>query len=100
MKKFLMHVALLGLLLSAAGYAAAEEMPDPKLRELLRAVASEADSFDDHYAAQVWLTDIPHDLHGGRGSGRATEDSEPCPLRSDTPGHTPGTGSCRHRCRK
>ncbi len=58
MKKFLMHVAILGLLLSATGVAAAQDMPDPKLRELLKAVASEADSFDDHYAAQVWLTDM------------------------------------------
>lgn len=58
MKKLMMHLALLGLLLSTARFAVAQEAPDPKLRELLRAVASEADSFDDHYAAQVWLTDM------------------------------------------
>jgi soluble lytic murein transglycosylase-like protein len=58
MNKFLMRLVLLGLLLSAAGFAVAQEQPDPKLRELLRAVASEADSFDDHFAAQVWLTDM------------------------------------------
>jgi len=53
-----MRLALLGLLLSTAGVAVAQDVPDPKLRELLRAVASEADSFDDHFAAQVWLTDM------------------------------------------
>ena len=58
MKRFLLCLAPLGLLLCAAGVAIAQEQPDPKLRELLRAVASEADSFDDHYAAQVWLTDM------------------------------------------
>jgi len=34
------------------------EAPDPVLRELLRAAANETDSFEDHYAAQVWLTDM------------------------------------------
>lgn len=37
---------------------AAEQAPDPALRELLRAVATEADSFPDHFDAQVWLTDM------------------------------------------
>jgi soluble lytic murein transglycosylase-like protein len=46
------------LLFAAAALAAAQDEPDPALRELLRAVASEADSFEDHYAAQVWLTDM------------------------------------------
>lgn len=32
--------------------------PDPELRELLRAAASEADSFGDRFDAQVWLTDM------------------------------------------
>lgn len=58
MNRFLMHVAMLGLQLAAAGVAVAQDVPDPKLRELLKAVASEADSFDDHFAAQVWLTDM------------------------------------------
>lgn len=58
MNRFRMHLALTSLLLSAAHFAMAQDAPDPKLRELLRAVASEADSFDDHYAAQVWLTDM------------------------------------------
>lgn len=46
------------LLFAAAAVAAAQDEPDPALREVLRAVASEADSFEDHYAAQVWLTDM------------------------------------------
>ncbi len=56
MNRFLLRLVLIGLLLSAAGLAVAQDEPDPELRELLRAVASEAESFDDHFAAQVWLT--------------------------------------------
>ena len=37
---------------------AAEQVPDPELREVLRAAASEADSFDDRFHAEVWLTDM------------------------------------------
>jgi soluble lytic murein transglycosylase-like protein len=36
----------------------AEQVPDPELREVLRAAASEADSFDDRFDAEVWLTDM------------------------------------------
>jgi soluble lytic murein transglycosylase-like protein len=36
----------------------AEQEPDPKLRELLRAAANEADSFPDRFDAQVWLSDM------------------------------------------
>jgi soluble lytic murein transglycosylase-like protein len=38
--------------------AVAEQVPDPELREVLRAAASEADSFDDRFDAEVWLTDM------------------------------------------
>ena len=38
--------------------AAAEMAPDPELREVLRAAASEADSFVDRFDAEVWLTDM------------------------------------------
>lgn len=38
--------------------AAGELAPDPELREVLRAAASEADSFDDRFHAEVWLTDM------------------------------------------
>jgi soluble lytic murein transglycosylase-like protein len=39
-------------------FAAAEQVPDPELREILRAAASEADSFEDRFDAEVWLTDM------------------------------------------
>ena len=47
------------LLLSLTlGTAVAQDGPDPELRELLRAAASEADSFPDRFDAQVWLSDM------------------------------------------
>jgi soluble lytic murein transglycosylase-like protein len=49
-------IALLTLSLSCA--AVAQQGPDPVLRELLKAAANEADSFPDHFDAQVWLTDM------------------------------------------
>lgn len=49
---------LLLCLLLGSGSGAADEAPDPELIERLRQVASEADSFPDHFAAQVWLTDM------------------------------------------
>ena len=42
----------------APSCASAEQVPDPELREVLRAAASEADSFDDRFDAEVWLTDM------------------------------------------
>ncbi|MDH4109842.1 MAG: transglycosylase SLT domain-containing protein [Gammaproteobacteria bacterium] len=45
-------------LLALRTVAAADDSPDPALRELLRAAANETDSFEDHYAAEVWLTDM------------------------------------------
>ena len=36
----------------------AQEDPDPVLRQLLKEAANEADSFPDHFDAQVWLTDM------------------------------------------
>jgi soluble lytic murein transglycosylase-like protein len=44
--------------------AVSEQVPDPELRELLRAAASAADSFDDRYDAEVWLTDMSGRLAG------------------------------------
>jgi len=35
-----------------------EQVPDPELREILRAAASDADSFHDRFDAEVWLTDM------------------------------------------
>ena len=47
------------LLLSVTlGTVVAQDGPDPELRELLRAAASEADSFPDRFDAQVWLSDM------------------------------------------
>lgn len=41
---------------------AAQERPDPVLRELLREAASDAQSFSDRFDAQVWLTDMSQRL--------------------------------------
>ena len=50
---------LIGLAaLLAAPAAVGEQVPDPELREVLRAAASEADSFEDRFDAEVWLTDM------------------------------------------
>jgi len=38
--------------------AAAQQVPDPELREVLREAASAADSFEDRFDAEVWLTDM------------------------------------------
>ena len=46
------------LLFSAPALSAAQEPPDPALIALLREAAGEVDSFPDHFAAQVWLTDM------------------------------------------
>ncbi len=44
--------------LAASCPAVAEQTPDPELREVLRVAASEADSFEDRFHAEVWLTDM------------------------------------------
>lgn len=46
------------LLLATPIGAVAEQVPDPELREVLRVAASEADSFEDRFDAEVWLTDM------------------------------------------
>jgi len=46
------------LALAAPLGATAEQVPDPELREVLRAAASDADSFEDRFDAEVWLTDM------------------------------------------
>ncbi|MDJ0812580.1 MAG: lytic transglycosylase domain-containing protein [Woeseiaceae bacterium] len=46
------------VLLATPPGAVAEQVPDPELREILRAAASEADSFEDRFHAEVWLTDM------------------------------------------
>jgi len=54
------HILLSSLLLVLFSPlpAAAEQVPDPELREALRDAASAADSFDDRFDAEVWLTDM------------------------------------------
>jgi soluble lytic murein transglycosylase-like protein len=54
-------IALLAALLLPAD-ARADEGPDPELREILRAAASETDSFPDRFEAEVWLTDMSRRL--------------------------------------
>ena len=51
---------IIGLLLAALqpGLVVAEQVPDPELREVLREAASAADSFEDRFDAEVWLTDM------------------------------------------
>lgn len=46
----------LALLLPAL--ALAQQTPDPELREILRKAANDADSFEDRFDAEVWLTDM------------------------------------------
>ena len=45
-------------LLSAPLATFGVETPDPELREVLREAAGAAESFDDRFAAEVWLTDM------------------------------------------
>jgi soluble lytic murein transglycosylase-like protein len=40
----------------------AREGPDPELREILVSVIKDADSFEDRYDAEVWLTDMSRRL--------------------------------------
>ena len=52
---------LTGALLAAlllAGPVSGEQVPDPELREILREAAGAADSFEDRFDAEVWLTDM------------------------------------------
>ena len=51
-------MALFTLALAAPGLLRAEQVPDPELRERLREAANAADSFEDRFDAEVWLTDM------------------------------------------
>ena len=55
-RQFVIRSALLAL--SLPSWALAEQVPDPELREVLRVAATAADSFDDRFDAEVWLTDM------------------------------------------
>jgi len=55
-RQIVIRTALLALSLPAFAYA--EQVPDPELREVLREAATAADSFEDRFDAEVWLTDM------------------------------------------
>ena len=59
--RFSLSVCLAALLIAPAD-ARAQQTPDPELREALRAAANTADSFDDRFAAEVWLADMSRRL--------------------------------------
>ena len=48
----------LALVFGAPAMLHAEQAPDPELRERLREAANAADSFEDRFDAEVWLTDM------------------------------------------
>jgi soluble lytic murein transglycosylase-like protein len=70
------HITALAWLLALAAplSAAGQQSPDPELREALRAAASAADSFEDRFDAEVWLTDMSARLE--RQVGNADERME------------------------
>jgi len=54
----LARAVALGLLLAATAAGAAQAPPTPELRARVRAALETADSFQDRFDAQVWLTDM------------------------------------------
>jgi soluble lytic murein transglycosylase-like protein len=64
MREIARQTLLVGLLLAALVPAAsrAQQVPDPELREILRKAANDADSFQDRFDAEVWLTDMSRRL--------------------------------------
>jgi len=52
----------LAFLLLGPDAAWSQQTPDPELREALRVAASAADSFDDRFDAEVWLSDMSRRL--------------------------------------
>ena len=55
-RRAFIYSTMLALLCSAVAFA--QQAPDPELREILRKAASDADSFEDRFDAEVWLTDM------------------------------------------
>ncbi len=55
-RRAFIYRAALALLLPAL--TCAQQAPDPELREILRKAAGDADSFEDRFHAEVWLTDM------------------------------------------
>ncbi|HEX7031162.1 MAG TPA: lytic transglycosylase domain-containing protein [Gammaproteobacteria bacterium] len=55
---------LLGLLVCAPVQGGAPGPLDPELRQLLKSAIEEAESFDDRFAAEVWLKDMSTRMEG------------------------------------
>ena len=55
-------LSLLILLFSLPLFAAAQEV-DPELREALKQAFAQSSSFEDRFAAEVWLTDMSGRTH-------------------------------------
>ena len=53
-----LRFVLLALVCSAPAHAGPTGEPEPALRALMRNAINVADSFDDRYLAEVWLTDM------------------------------------------
>jgi soluble lytic murein transglycosylase-like protein len=60
-QRFILTLFLAVAVLAPAS-AWAQQTPDPELREALRIAANAADSFDDRFAAEVWLADMSRRL--------------------------------------
>ncbi len=60
-ERFILTLFLAVAVLAPAS-AWAQQTPDPELREALRIAANAADSFDDRFAAEVWLADMSRRL--------------------------------------
>ncbi len=57
-----LSIACILLALIAPRAALPEQLPDPELRDILRVAAGAADSFEDRFDAEVWLTDMSRRL--------------------------------------
>ena len=60
LRRLIVMLPVFVCLASAAAWA--DSAPDPELREVLRAAASDTTSFDDRFDAEVWLTDMSRRL--------------------------------------
>ena len=58
---YLFKVVLL-LLLASGANASQQQVPSAELRDLLKSAIAEADSFEDQFAAEVWLVDMSNRL--------------------------------------
>lgn len=65
-------IAVLALLLAAGTAAAgAQQRPDEAMRAHLRKAVADADTFQDRFQGEVWLTDMAHRLKRRVPDGRA-----------------------------